>query len=63
MNNSLGITEEDHKKRHIELYESLNELLEDFTKHNKPEFMDGTIVELVRWASNQRFHLDHKLTD
>lgn len=55
------ITEDDHKKRHIELHKSLDELFADFIEHNELPFTSRPIKDLLDWAHKQTVELDHKL--
>jgi hypothetical protein len=49
------MTKEEHKKRHIELHEALDELFADFIQHHLGEssFTNKPISELLTWAYEQ----------
>ena len=55
------ITEEDHRKKHIELHRSLDVLLADFIINNEGGFMDRPIQDLISWSHKQTTELDHEL--
>jgi len=46
---------EDHKLRHVQLHQSLDELFADFIRHNpdKKEFLNVPIKELLDWSYKQ----------
>jgi hypothetical protein len=45
----------EHKKRHIELHKSLDELFADYIYHHSEQlsFNDMPIIELIKWSSSQ----------
>lgn len=49
------MTQEEHKKRHIELHKSLDELFADFIRHNpnKKSFLETPIKKLMEWSYKQ----------
>ena len=44
---------EEHKKRHIELHKSLDELSADFIRHTGKRPSQTTIIELMKWSYEQ----------
>jgi len=57
----MAMTKEEHKKRHLELHEKLDELLADFLLHNcRPPIRSDsksltttTLMELMEWSHKQ----------
>lgn len=47
------MTEKDHIKRHIELHQSLDELMADAIKYGGLLPSQATILDLMRWSHNQ----------
>jgi len=50
------MTHEEHRQRHLELHEALDELVADFIEHSKPG--EGfpsktTVLELMKWSHLQ----------
>ena len=43
----------DHRRRHVELHNSLDELLADFLTHTKNRPSETTIYELMKWSHEQ----------
>lgn len=57
----LGMTEEQHRRRHRELHDALAELVEDYTAcapFGKGRTDLTTVAELVQWSAKQREHPD-----
>lgn len=45
---------EQHKKRHVELHQALDELAADFVRHNRGKHLgDTSILELLQWSGAQ----------
>jgi hypothetical protein len=47
------MTPEEHKKRHRELHDALDELVADFIRHTEKSLGSTTIVELLLWSHEQ----------
>ena len=56
----MEINKEDHKKRHIELHESLDELVSDFINHTESMPTETTVLDLLKWAYLQTINPDDK---
>lgn len=52
------MNDEDHKKRHQKLHESLDELFADFISHTKGGTA-SSILELMTWSCTQTQKPDH----
>jgi len=49
----MKMTKEKHIERHIFLHKSLDELVADFINHTKNLPSETTIMELLKWSSDQ----------
>lgn len=47
------MTENDHRKKHIELHSSLDELLDDAIKYGGLLPSQTTVLDLLRWSHKQ----------
>lgn len=47
------MTTEEHKQRHIELHQALDELVADFVNHTEKLLSTTTVMELVQWSYQQ----------
>lgn len=47
------MTFEEHKKRHQELHEALDELVADWITHTEARPSTGTVLDLIRWSHKQ----------
>lgn len=47
------MTEEQHRQRHVELHQALDELIADWIRHTGKSFSRSTIYELMEWSSQQ----------
>lgn len=63
------MTPEEHKQRHIELREALDELVSDWISHNpKKQLSKASMLEFMHWAMEQTWdptpdaHLSEHLT-
>jgi hypothetical protein len=52
--NPLAISGEEHLYRHVLLHEYLDELIADFIRHTGKLPSRTTVLELMRWAAEQR---------
>ena len=48
------MTPEEHKKRHEELFKSLDELVADFIRHTCALPSKTNLMDFMTWASEQR---------
>jgi hypothetical protein len=47
------MTKEEHRKRHIELHNALDELIADFITHTDILPSKTTLTELMEWSNRQ----------
>jgi hypothetical protein len=49
------MTDEEHRARHLELHQALDELAADWVAHQPPGkvFSNSTIMELMEWSFEQ----------
>ena len=47
------MTKEEHIQKHIELHNSLDELIADFLTHNNRLLSKTTVMELMIWSAQQ----------
>ena len=47
------LTEDEHRQRHIELHQALDELVADWIQHKRQLLSQTTIMELVDWSHAQ----------
>lgn len=45
--------QEKHKKRHLELHKSLDELVADMISHTKLMPSETTVMQLIKWSYQQ----------
>ena len=49
------MTPEEHKQRHIELHQALDQLLADWVQHHPMQALSNlTVPELMKWSFEQR---------
>lgn len=48
------MTEKEHKARHVYLHRALDELIADFIYHTQGLPSKTTLMEFMRWASEQK---------
>ena len=51
--NEKRMTKEDHKQRHIELHNRLDELLADYIGHTGNLLSKTTLLEIMDWSFQQ----------
>ncbi len=53
---SKKMTTEEHKQRHVELHQSLDELFADYIVHHPDEvtYVNMPLSKLLAWASEQK---------
>ena len=58
----MGLTLEEHKKRHIELHKSLDELFADYISHHPDQvgFTTMPIKQLIEWSHRQTVKPDEE---
>lgn len=49
----MALTEEEHKKRHIELHKAFDELLADYLDCNRGMGLESTLYDLAKWSHRQ----------
>jgi hypothetical protein len=52
----MWVTHDEHRQRHVELHNSLDELVADFISHGRSgEHLpsETTVLELMRWSRQQ----------
>ena len=47
------MNKEEHKARHLELHQKLDELVADFITHTKSFPSQATLMELMKWSFQQ----------
>jgi len=49
------MTETEHKQRHVELHNALDELFVDYISHHpdQSQFTQMTVIDLITWSSEQ----------
>ena len=47
------MTHEEHQQRHVELHKAFDELLADWTIHDRNAHLTSTIEELMKWSYEQ----------
>jgi len=51
----------EHKKRHLDLHASLDELVADMITHTKKRLGSTTVLELISWSKKQTLNPTDKL--
>jgi len=54
------MTPEQHRLRHIELHQALNELIADWILDTERLPSDASVMELMEWSSRQAIKPTHK---
>jgi hypothetical protein len=60
------LTEEEHRQRHIELHNSLDELFADFITHQpitEGGFLQRPIIDLIEWSHSQTINPESNPTE